>query len=39
MRVHQTIANPGVYTLILDNRISPIFARAVTGQISLKYVK
>lgn len=37
--IHQTIANPGVYTLILDNRISPIFARAVTGQISLKYVK
>lgn len=37
--IHQTIANPGVYTLVLDNRISPIFARAVTGQIALKYVK
>jgi hypothetical protein len=37
--IHQAIANPGVYTLVLDNRISPIFARAVTGQIALKYVK
>lgn len=37
--IHQAIANPGVYTLILDNRISPIFAREVTGQITLKYVK
>jgi hypothetical protein len=37
--IHQTIANPGVYTLVLDNRISPIFAREVTGQIALKYVK
>lgn len=37
--IHQTIVNPGVYTVILDNRISPIFARTVTGQISLKYVR
>jgi hypothetical protein len=37
--IHQSIVTPGVYTLILDNRISPIFARSVTGQISLKYVK
>jgi hypothetical protein len=37
--IRQNITNPGVYTLILDNRISPIFAREVTGQIALKYVK
>jgi len=37
--IHQTISSPGVYMLILDNRISPIFARTVTGQIALKYVK
>jgi S1-C subfamily serine protease len=37
--IHQSIARPGVYTLILDNRISPIFGRAVTGQISLKYAR
>lgn len=37
--IHQNVTNPGVYTLILDNRISPIFAREVTGQIALKYVK
>jgi len=37
--IHQIIVNPGVYNLTLDNRISPIFARSVTGQISLKYVK
>jgi len=37
--IHQSIARPGIYTLILDNRISPIFGRAVTGQISLKYAR
>ena len=37
--IHQTIVNPGIYTVILDNRISAIFARTVTGQISLKYVR
>jgi hypothetical protein len=37
--IHRNIATPGVYTLILDNRISPIFARTVTGQVSLKYVR
>ena len=37
--IHQNIVTPGMYTLILDNRISPIFARTVTGQISLKYVR
>jgi hypothetical protein len=37
--IHQNIVSPGAYTLILDNRISPIFPRTVTGQISLKYVR
>jgi hypothetical protein len=37
--IHQDIGEPGSYVLILDNRMSPIFARTVTGQISLKYVK
>jgi hypothetical protein len=37
--IHQSIANPGSYTLILDNRVSPIFARTVTGRISVKYVQ
>ena len=37
--IHQPIVGPGIYYLILDNRASPIFARTVTGQISLKYVK
>jgi len=37
--IHQDIASPGVYTLTLDNRASPIFARTVTGQVSLKYVR
>lgn len=37
--IHQDIANPGVYNLVLDNRASPVFARTVTGQVSLKYVK
>ena len=37
--IHQAITNPGVYTLVLDNRISPIFARTVTGQVSFRYVR
>jgi S1-C subfamily serine protease len=37
--IHQNIVTPGTYLLMLDNRVSPIFARTVTGQISLKYVK
>jgi S1-C subfamily serine protease len=37
--IHQEIANPGVYNLVLDNRASRVFARTVTGQVSLKYVK
>jgi hypothetical protein len=37
--IHQSIVYPGIYTRSLDNRISPIFERAVTGQISFKYVK
>jgi len=38
-QIHQSIMNPGIYTLVLDNRVSPIFARTVTGQVSLKYVR
>jgi hypothetical protein len=38
-QIHQTNLNAGIYTVILDNRMSPIFARTVTGQISLKYVR
>jgi S1-C subfamily serine protease len=37
--IHQDIAAPGSYMLMLDNRMSPIFARTITGQISMKYVK
>ena len=37
--IHQRIVLPGTYVLTLDNRVSPIFGRTVTGQISLKYVK
>jgi len=37
--IHQRIVAPGAYTLMLDNRQSPIFPRTVTGQVSLKYVK
>jgi hypothetical protein len=37
--IHQAVANSGVYTLILDNRTSPLFRRTVTGRVSLKYVK
>jgi hypothetical protein len=37
--IHQDVATPGVYTLTLDNRESTLFARTVTGQVSLKYVR
>jgi S1-C subfamily serine protease len=37
--IHQPMTAAGTYVLILDNRISPIFGRTVTGQISLKYAK
>jgi len=37
--IHQDISAPGVYVLALDNHISPVFARTVSGQISLKYMK
>jgi S1-C subfamily serine protease len=37
--IHQDVVAAGNYTLMLDNRQSPIFARTVTGQISVKYVK
>jgi len=37
--IHQDIVAPGTYVVMLDNRVSPIFPRTITGQISLKYVK
>lgn len=37
--IHQRLAAPGLYQLVLDNRISPMFGRTVNGQIVLKYVK
>ncbi|MGH9736782.1 MAG: trypsin-like peptidase domain-containing protein [Candidatus Acidiferrales bacterium] len=36
---HQPLAQPGVYQVLLDNRISPAFGRTVNGEISLTYVK
>jgi hypothetical protein len=37
--IHQEVTGAGTYVLALDNRISPVFGRTVTGQISLKYVR
>jgi S1-C subfamily serine protease len=37
--IHQGTPAAGAYTLTLDNRTSSLFARTVTGRISLKYVK
>lgn len=37
--IHQDIAAQGTYVVMLDNRVSPIFPRTVTGEITLKYVK
>ncbi len=37
--VQQDVVSPGIYTVLLDNRVSPIFARTVSGNIALKYVK
>lgn len=38
-KTHQPLAQPGVYQILLDNRISPMFGRTVNGGISLTYVK
>jgi len=37
--IHEDLSRPGMYTLVLDNRESTMFAREVTGQIVLRYVK
>ena len=37
--IHEDLSRPGIYTLVLDNRESMMFAREVTGQIQLRYVK
>lgn len=38
-QIHQSIAAPGAYNLLLDNRVSPIFGRTVSGEIAFDYVK
>lgn len=37
--IHEDLSRAGMYTLVLDNRQSLMFAREVTGQIQLQYVK
>ncbi|MGH9718238.1 MAG: trypsin-like peptidase domain-containing protein [Candidatus Acidiferrales bacterium] len=37
--IHQNLVAPGIYTVVLDNRASPIFSRTVSGEIALKFVK
>lgn len=37
--IHQPLIAPGAYVVMIDNRISPMFGRTVSGKISLKYVK
>lgn len=37
--IHEDLSQPGMYTLVLDNTQSTMFAREVTGQIALRYVK
>jgi Trypsin-like peptidase domain len=37
--IHQHLAGGGTYVLVLDNRASLMFARTVSGKISLKYVR
>jgi hypothetical protein len=37
--IHEDLSRPGIYTLVLDNQDSMMFAREVTGQIQLSYVK
>lgn len=38
-QIHQALVAAGTYVLAVDNRISPMFGRTVSGKISLKYVK
>jgi S1-C subfamily serine protease len=37
--IHEDLLQSGAYTLVLDNRGSAMFAREVTGEIELHYVK
>ena len=37
--IHEDLSNNGSYTLALDNRGSTMFARQVSGEIALRYVK
>ncbi len=37
--IHEDLSGSGTYTLVLDNRGSAMFAREVTGEIELHYVK
>jgi S1-C subfamily serine protease len=37
--IHEDLPRGGSYTLVLDNTKSAMFARAVSGQIELRYVK
>jgi S1-C subfamily serine protease len=37
--IDQTLSTGGSYRLLMDNRDSPIFARAVSGKLSMKFVK
>jgi hypothetical protein len=37
--IHQPLTTPGNYVLMVDNTISPMFGRTVSGKISVKYVK
>jgi S1-C subfamily serine protease len=37
--IHEDLSQGGTYTLVLDNRGSAMFAREVSGQVELHYVK
>jgi hypothetical protein len=37
--IHEDLSRGGPYTLVLDNRESVLFAREVSGQVELRYVK
>jgi hypothetical protein len=37
--IHQDLSQAGVYTLVLDNRMSPLFSRTINAQIALRYVR
>jgi S1-C subfamily serine protease len=37
--IHEDLSRSGTYTLVLDNTASAMFAREVSGQVELRYVK